>query len=471
MSVVFRRFGACASLVAAAGAAGQSAFEPALGRWGKLSERDIRVLSYNVEDAICSTNPRKGTVGGDWDALVRTIATLAPDIVLLQECGDNAGNGSGTGRDSVPDLTTTFELFIRGGADPFTGGVVTRYVQLYRPDLDYFIFVSTTGDSRNRNVILSRWPFKDLNGDGLDRISDVFFTEADSWNSFSGNGGIRGTQFAEIDLPDEVYAGDLVVGNSHLKAGRTSADFAQRREAAQIVAYNIYYWFGGAQTGTPDPNGKIADNPGATSVIEPPTAMIWGGDWNDDDALVNDPVGPIYWMLGGGGGVGDGTDRDGTDSDWDRAVDYFTGLNGTFNDRKIDYVAYWDSVASVRQAWVFNTATLPGEPARPEAFDGFPDLANATDIASDHRPVFADFVVALVEDCAADVTSEGVCAPGAGDGLATLSDFSCYLTLWFTGDAGADLTGEGSCEPGTGGDGVTLSDFACFLGLWSEGCG
>lgn len=72
--------------------------------------------------------------------------------------------------------------------------------------------------------------------------------------------------------------------------------------------------------------------------------------------------------------------------------------------------------------------------------------------------------------CFADITTEGACTPGTGDGLATLSDFSCYLALWSSADPRADITTEGLCQPGVGGDGVTLSDFSCYLAQWASGC-
>ncbi|MEM7754485.1 MAG: GC-type dockerin domain-anchored protein [Planctomycetota bacterium] len=447
-------------------------FNPAFGQWGKSDGRDLRVVTYNIEDALCSTNPRKSTVGGDWDALARTIAALEPDVVLLQECGDNSGNGSGSGGDTAGELTAVMELFIEGGADPFLGGTVTSYVQAYNPELDYFVFVSQRTDGVNRNVILSRFPFVDLNGDGRSAISDVFFTEADAFNTVNGNGEVRGTQIAEIDLPDATFAGDLVVANSHFKAGRTSNDFLRRRNAAQVVAYNIYYWLGGAGTGTPDPNGKVADVPAATSVLGPDDVVIFGGDWNDDDGLLMDPAAPLLYMLTGGAGVNDGTDRDGTDSAFDGATDFFTGLNGTLGSRKIDYLAYWDSVASVRRAHVFNAASFPDPAAVPAAFDGFPSVQNATVIAADHRAVFADFEIPLRPEvsCFADFSLEGTCGVAGGDGV-TLSDFACYLSLWSFGAARADITLTGSCDVVSGGgDGVDLSDFSCYLSEWSKPC-
>ncbi|MEL7473636.1 MAG: GC-type dockerin domain-anchored protein [Planctomycetota bacterium] len=72
--------------------------------------------------------------------------------------------------------------------------------------------------------------------------------------------------------------------------------------------------------------------------------------------------------------------------------------------------------------------------------------------------------------CFADITTDGSCVPGTSDGLATLSDFSCYLAEWSLGTSFADITTSGSCTPGVGGDGVDLSDFSCYLAEWSLGC-
>ncbi|MEM7756226.1 MAG: right-handed parallel beta-helix repeat-containing protein [Planctomycetota bacterium] len=71
---------------------------------------------------------------------------------------------------------------------------------------------------------------------------------------------------------------------------------------------------------------------------------------------------------------------------------------------------------------------------------------------------------------AADITADGACTPGIPDALVTLSDFSCYLSLWSNTDPIADITATGLCEPGNGGDGVDLSDFSCYLSEWSAGC-
>jgi len=470
-----RRHATAALLALAATApAGLAQFDPANGDWSKDDPRDIRVMTYNVQDGICSSTPRKGQAGGDWDALARTVAALKPDVIIFQETGDNSGNNTGSGVDSVANLTTTFELFVRGGADPFRGGTASFNVQAFDPALDYHIFVSTNSDGFNRNVILSRYPFLDLNGDGEATYSDVDFTFPDYWNPNFGNGGIRGQQFAEIDLPDELYAGDLVIGNAHLKSGSSTSDRNQRRTAAQVVAYNIYYNYGGAQTGTPDPNGVISDAPPPTMVLDENTPVIWGGDWNEDDGFLNNPSGPQYWFLQGGGGSNDGTDRDGSNSSYDQATDFFNGNNGTLNNSKLDYIAHWDSVATQRRAHVFNSLTIPGGNFPPEIAGFAGGAALTTLIAADHRPVFADFILPEppADTCVADITIDGVCQPDQPtDGVATLSDFSCYLSLWSGLMNDADITVDGVCDPDTGGgDGVTLSDFSCYLSLWAAGC-
>ncbi|MEO0482408.1 MAG: GC-type dockerin domain-anchored protein [Planctomycetota bacterium] len=72
--------------------------------------------------------------------------------------------------------------------------------------------------------------------------------------------------------------------------------------------------------------------------------------------------------------------------------------------------------------------------------------------------------------CAPDITVDGACTPGAGDGVVTLSDFSCYLSQWAASAPIADITLDGTCDFGNGGDGVTLSDFSCYLAEWAGGC-
>ena len=75
-------------------------WEPGQGQWGKEDALDLRAMTWNVQDALCRTNA-KVEGQNDWTALARIVAALRPDVLVLQECGDNSGNGTGSGVDSV----------------------------------------------------------------------------------------------------------------------------------------------------------------------------------------------------------------------------------------------------------------------------------------------------------------------------------------------------------------------------------
>lgn len=384
-------------LVAAAPFA-NAQWDPDNGQWGESDPDNLRVMTWNVQDSICSSATDKREQFGDWHALVCIVASMQPDILILQETGDNSGNGTGSGVDSVNTLTTVIDLFLHGGNDPFEGGTVTSYVQKYAPGFDMpYVFVSSSNDGFNRNIILSRYPFADLNGDNKSKLSDIPFVAPDEWTQ-GGNGGIRGYQFAEIDLPDNIYPGDLVVGNAHLKAGGGSSDHNDRVRAAKNVGYYIYHLFGGAGTGTPDPHDKIADNPDATNILDANTPVIWGGDWNEDEQRNGGTLGPADWFARGGSlGGSDGTDRDTTDSRYDDARDYFSGSRTTQSSSKLDYIAAWDSIATPAREFVFLSSTIPSGKFPPELLN-FPTPQNpnpllASNTASDHRPVIVDFIL------------------------------------------------------------------------------
>jgi len=372
-------------------------WDPNNGQWRTSDPAHVRVMTWNVRDAICSTSNRKQEQHGNWHAVVCIVASLRPDVLILQETGDNSGNGTGSGADSVADLATTLDLFMNGGADPFVGGQVTSYVRKYAPDYDLpHVFVSTITDGFNRNVILSRFPFADLNGDGKAVYSDIPFKQADGCSN-AGTGGIRGFQHAEIDLPDDTYAGDLVIGNSHLKAGSTQSDKDDRAIAADKAAYIIYYWYAGAGTSTPDPNNKISDNPPATSVLSADSVVIWGGDWNEDEVKNGGYRGPADRMVQGcAAGGSDGTDRDTTDATYDAAAEFFSGNTSTFSTSKLDYLAWWDSVASPARLVIFNSSPIPSGKF-PPALLHYPYPVLASGAASDHRPVIVDFILPLAE--------------------------------------------------------------------------
>lgn len=367
-------------------------WDPTNGDWGKTDPDHVRVMTWNIQDGICST-ATKVENRNSWTALARIVAAMKPDVLIMQEVGDNSGNGTGSGVDTVANLETTLELFMHGGADPFEGGTVTAFVQKYDSTYDLpHIYVSTESDGFNRNVIMSRFPYGDLNGDGIDRKNDIDVVFADGYAP-GGDGGIRGFMFAELDLPDTTYPGDMVVMNAHLKAGFGGSDLAQRLEASQNVAYWIDHLLNGAGTGMPDPNDKVRDIPQVTDILPENTPVIFGGDWNEDEAT-NGRKGPAEWLTRAQStGGSDGTDRDRTDSMFDDARDLFTNDNDTLGNSKLDYLAWQDSIVTLRLAWIFDSSTVGGSgmPVEIEGFLGGP--VPASNIAADHLPVIADFEV------------------------------------------------------------------------------
>jgi len=395
------RFALLATLALGAGLASPaSAFDPANGYWGKTDPTDVRVMTWNVADAICST-AFKANDNNSWAAIARAIAALKPDVIIFQETADNVGNGTGSSMDSIADLTTTFELLIYGGADPFRpGDVVQSYIQAFDPDLDYpYILIGLSpGDGFNRNAILSRFPFADLNGDGKATYQMMPTIRFQDGPYPPGSGGLRGFVHAEIDLPDEIYLGDMVIGNSHLKCCGSPSDLSQRLIAAQNIAYYIYYMYAGAGTGVPDPNSTMFPNPPVTNILDEHTVVVWGGDLNEDE-LTNGRRGPAAWMSEGpSAGGNDGTDRDNSDSTYDDARCFFTNNRATFGtSSKLDYLLWWDSVGTLRNQFIYRSDTIPNGLHPPETL-GF--LSNRPDritlIASDHRPVIIDLMLPLV---------------------------------------------------------------------------
>jgi endonuclease/exonuclease/phosphatase family metal-dependent hydrolase len=371
-------------------------WNPNAGQWGKTDARDLRVMTWNIQDSLCSTES-KVEAGNDWSALARTVALLKPDVLLMQECGDNSGNGTGASIDSVATLTTVLELFMHGGADPFLGGTVTSYVQKYAPGYDLpYIYVSSTNDAFNRNVLLSRYPITDLNGDGKAALDNATIL-ADLYAP-GGNFGIRGFIFAEINLPDSLYRGDLVAGSGHLRSGGAASDLAERLTSGKNIAYYIDYLFNGGGGSTPDPRNRINDLPAATSVLSPYSAVIWGGDMNEDEDT-NGRKGPVEWMTMANttGGTTDGTDKDRTDCLFDTSVDFFSGTRVTQNSgSKLDYLMWQDSVATLRRSYSFYSSGIPSN-AVPAEFVGWAGTFYTTisSVASDHRAVFADYVLPI----------------------------------------------------------------------------
>jgi endonuclease/exonuclease/phosphatase family metal-dependent hydrolase len=497
-------------------------WDPAGGEWGKTDPNDLRVMTWNVRDTLCSTN-NKSSTNNDWHAMARIIQLLQPDILILQECGDNSGNGTGAGVDSVVNLAATFELMMHGGPDPFLGGTATTFIQSWAPGYDLpHIFVSSGTDNFNRNIIVSRYPFADLNGDGKSTYSDIptvsTFNVPGKWTP-GGNGGIRGFMFTEIDLPAQ-YAGEFVVGNAHLKSGGDSSDLAQRLLASQNVAWVIEQWYNGAGTGSPDPAGLVLDSPQATNILGPDTPVVIGGDWNEDENT-NGRKGPAAWLSQAevAQPTLDGTDRDRTDSLLDTSVDLVGSRQTQNSGSKLDYLMWQDSIVTARRSFVFNSANINGGIPTPNAWVGIGFPSGLSSTASDHRAVVVDLILPLAPpmgacciagscsdlteadcltaegeyqgdgtDCiSASCTPVGPCcfacageivapcpsAVGAGPSCIELTEAECVaLSGLYRGD---DLTCEDnpsicSCTGDINGDGVTTAaDFTVLAGQFGGG--
>ncbi|MBL4591273.1 MAG: hypothetical protein JKY96_04870, partial [Phycisphaerales bacterium] len=305
-----------------------------------------------------------------------------------------------------------------------------------------------------RNLILSRYPIADINGDGIAELSN-FIVLPDEYQS-GGNGGIRGFMFAEIDLPDDVYAGDVVVGNAHLKAGGGSSNNAQRREAAETTAYFIDYYYNDAGTGTSDPNGRVIV-PTSGSVLDANTPVIWGGDLNQQPGS----GGPGEFMTQAEfiGGT-DGTDRDRTDSVISTASHPISGETSTQGNSSIlDYLLWQDSIANVRRQFLFRSSGSGMSNAQlPFPVSTMPVSPTGTsNFASDHRPVIVDFILplAVADPCPSppDIIDD--------DNL-NLQDVFAYLALYNSGDPTAD-----HAEPfGT----LNLQDVFAYLATFNAGC-
>jgi len=386
-------------------------WSPSTGQWGKQRADHVRVMTWNVQDAIRALEPKNEAVNS-WTALAVVVAALQPDVLLLQETGDDGCSGC---VDTVAELETVVGLFLRGGSDPFLGGTVGAYVQKYAPGFDLpFVAVSAATDGFNRNLIASRFPFTDLNGDTRTHLSNLATSFADAYAPGTISGQvIRGVQTLELDLPS-LYRGDLVVLNLHLKSGSASSDLAERLSAGQNLAYHVDYWLNGAGTGLPDPNAKIFDSPPATRVLDPWTPVVLGGDWNEDE-LTNGRKGPVEWVRVAGvtGGL-DGTDRDRGDSSADDARNACNAADrSTQSGSKLDWILHQDSIALKRLEFVFNSATIAtgcagAYPPELLLFPSSPSIVST--FASDHRPVIVDFELPLAHAPAHTAPSA---APGA----------------------------------------------------------
>ena len=428
-------------------------WDPQAGLWGKTKESDIRVMTWNVHDTV-RTTAYKGEAIAGWAALAHIIAAFQPDVLLMQEAGD-----TGSGVDTVSELELTLEMLFEGGVDVFNGGVpVGAYVQAYVPDYNLpYRFVCDETDGYNRNVVCSRFPFADLNGDGVSQASDLPRLLPDEYQSGGSGigygGGYRGFMLGELDLPDNVYRGDFVAGTCHLKA--YSEYWAERATSAKLVAYYLDYFYNGGGEGVSDPHEKILGSP-ATSILDGYTPVVWGGDLNEDE-LTNGRKGPADWMVMAEfeDPGDDGTDFDRSDSTYDEAVQPFNladrSTYGTSTTNKLDYLLWYDSVATARVQFVFRSGSTP-EGLLPAEVLSYARPTSASTHASDHRPVIVDYIVPLWGD-------------EDGDGDLDLGDYTAFQAC-MTGPNGGLPGGCDWADFDSDGD-VDAEDFLSFQAAFS----
>ncbi|MEO0484022.1 MAG: GC-type dockerin domain-anchored protein, partial [Planctomycetota bacterium] len=138
----------------------------------------------------------------------------------------------------------------------------------------------------------------------------------------------------------------------------------------------------------------------------------------------------------------------------------------------------WDGTSDIKVAGFINATNA--DFLANQVIGGLPDGMGGVPAGQLGDPRLVDFsmisgdqfvlIPAPAAACGPDITVDGACTPGVGDGIVTLSDFSCYLAQWAASLPIADVTLDGTCDFGNGGDGVTLSDFSCYLATWSGGC-
>ncbi|MEO1511125.1 MAG: hypothetical protein AAFU70_03545, partial [Planctomycetota bacterium] len=399
-----------ATLALVAGTAAAQ-WNPSAGQWLKSDPADIRVMTWNIGDGLFANQGGKQSDSfSNWNAVTRIVAALEPDVLILQEVGASGG------ADSVNVTNQVIDLWRNGGADPFIGGTVTSFITglALTPgyDLPYRYVLNQNSDGFNRNVILSRFPIADINGDGVS-VGDDISVQSDLWAP-GPDGGIRGFSFAEIDLPDTTYSGDMVIGNSHLKAFGDCNSYQQRVRAAQNISYFIEHYWNGDQTGTSDPRGRI-NFPNSGSVLDANTPVVWGGDWNntptfDGPGGCTTSINPVEYMVSSAFGLNDGTDRDGSDAQRDFALVPGTSDASTQSGSKLDYIAWQDSIATLRREFIFNAGRTPFPLPQPVATG--PRPTSLSGIASDHRPVIVDLILPLQAQTGAPIFSGFLADPG-----------------------------------------------------------
>ncbi len=424
-----RRRRACGLLVASVlfcAATPASAFDPANGDWAKDDPDNLRVMTYNVYQGIgvgMSTTPATAnTIGSQHAYLGLICAALDPDVLCLQEI-----------KCETPATQAQAQTALQTWANSYLG--TGRHV-----------YVSSATDGHNRNAVVSRYPFADLNGDGQALRHDIFlFPGPDDLPPGTPPGGhLRGWLQAEIDLPDDVYRGDILVVSGHLKCCGGAANMAERLTAAQ----NMAYWI----------NASFNDT---TDIFSPPqpladaTPVVLCGDLNEDEDA-NGRYGPVAWLAGWTPTPDDGTDRDDTSMQVAAAAEPFNGSLKTYlGSSRLDYVLTQDAIAPVASAFLFDSQRAAQHGALPATLATVLNGANASTLASDHLPVIVD--LGLPKKTQGDFN---------GDGFVTVDDYAA-LQACLSGPAApagndcldVDLSDDGA---------VDLYDFARWTLLISD---
>src|SRR5262249_55620147 len=56
-------------------------WNPGAGQWGKTDARDVRLMTFNIDHSMCSTN-HMVEGANNWCALARIVAAMKPDVLF-----------------------------------------------------------------------------------------------------------------------------------------------------------------------------------------------------------------------------------------------------------------------------------------------------------------------------------------------------------------------------------------------------
>ncbi|MFO0840010.1 MAG: endonuclease/exonuclease/phosphatase family protein [Phycisphaerae bacterium] len=299
----------------------------------------LRVMTYNIMwNSIFPDVSEKGAA-----RFARVLKAIDPDVLALQEIGTNPQdrdkpNARRRGADDVS------ELLARVATLP--GG------------MKWHIF---EGGS---NVIASKYP--------LQLTRDATQPPAQ-----------RGLAMAYIELPRELYAGDLYLVNSHHKCcGGAENDGLRQQQSDGIVN-----WL------------RDARNPGGWIELPPRSAMIVLGDFN----IVGGQR-PLNTLITGD--IGD-EKRYGPDSppDWDdtsladahplhnvAGPDDWTWRDdrSEFKPGRLDYIIFSDSVLEIAKTFVLDTTLMSEADLKAAGLEKFDIAKDDVGRDFDHLPLIAD---------------------------------------------------------------------------------